>query len=324
MSTIKGMGEFELIDRLTKVLPSAPAVVEGIGDDCAVLRVGDRLMLVSCDLSMEDVHFTRYHMSSQDIGWKAGASSLSDIAAMGGLPLFCLVSIACPSDCDYSYIEGLYSGLSDAVWHTGAVIVGGDTGRSSSGIILDVTVIGEVINNRYLLRRGARDGDLLGVTGRLGLSGAGLWALRHEHNAPVLINAHSRPMPRIDEGQWLAAQPGVHAMIDISDGLIQDARHIAQRSKVGVNLDPSLLPVDADLEMFCREYNLDPYEFVLSGGEDYELAFAVSPDDIDEILHRFRREFHTPIHIVGSFTDAWRGVRVAGEESDIEGFDHFR
>jgi len=93
---------------------------------------------------------------------------------------------------------------------------------------------------------------------------------------------------------------------------------------VGVNLDPSLLPVDADLEMFCREYNLDPYEFVLSGGEDYELAFAVSPDDIDEILHRFRREFHTPIHIVGSFTDAWRGVRVAGEESDIEGFDHFR
>lgn len=324
MSSLKTIGEFELIDRLTRILPTAPAVIEGIGDDCAVLRVADRQLLVSCDLSMEDVHFTRHHMSSQDIGWKAAASSLSDIAAMGGLPLFCLVSIACPADCDYSYVEGIYTGLSDAIWQTGAVIVGGDTGRSSTGIVLDVTVIGEVIGDRYLARRGARDGDLLGVTGKLGLASAGLWALRHDCNAPVLINAHSRPMPRIDEGQWLAARPEVHAMIDISDGLVQDAGHIANHSKIGVDVDTKRLSVDADLDMFCREHQLDPYKFILTGGEDYELAFAISADDIEVILPNFRREFHTPIHIVGRFTEAWQGVRVNGHPPAHEGFNHFQ
>ncbi len=137
-------------------------MVEGIGDDCAVLRVCDRLLLVSCDLSVEGVHFRRRYGSPEDIGWKAAASSLSDIAAMGGAPLFGLVSLACPGNRGVSFVEGVYDGLIDAMSQCGAVIVGGDTTRSQEYMTLDVIVIGETIGNRYLSRKGGLGGRCLG------------------------------------------------------------------------------------------------------------------------------------------------------------------
>jgi len=325
MSTLREIGEFGLIHRLGQMLPAAPAVIEGIGDDCAVLRVFDRKLLASCDLLVEDVHFERRNTSPEDVGWKAATASLSDVAAMGGAPLFALVALACPADTDVAFIEGLYHGLSDAVWQAGAAVVGGDTTASPERITLDVTVLGEVIGNRYLPRHGAQVGDLLGVTGCLGRSAAGLLALAKGHDAPVLADAHRHPVARLAEGQWLSACPQAHAMIDVSDGLIQDVGHLAEAAKMGVDVDPERLPIDPDLGRYCEAQGLDPLDFMLTGGEDYELAFAIAPDDAESCLNRFRREFRTPITLVGAFTDAWHGVRVAGEPPPARGgFDHFK
>lgn len=324
MTELSRLGEFGLIERIARILPSAPTVIEGIGDDCAVVRIFDRLMLLSCDMFIEDVHFRRRYASPQDVGWKAATSALSDIAAMGGTPLFSLVSLACPAHTDSAYVEGLYHGLTDAAGQAGAVVVGGDTTMSPAGISIDVTVIGEVVGNRYLSRRGAQSGDLLGVTGRLGLSAAGLWALDNGKNAPVLVTAHHRPAARIPEGQWLSGCEHVKAMIDISDGFVQDAGHLTERGRLGLEIDPDSLPIDADLRHLCLEYGLDPLDFMLTGGEDYELAFAIRPEDGEGCLATFRREFRTPIHIAGRFTNAWRGVRVIGRSALPGGYEHFR
>ncbi|MCJ7839169.1 MAG: thiamine-phosphate kinase, partial [Burkholderiales bacterium] len=141
MTDLSRLGEFGLIERIARILPGAPTLIEGIGDDCAVVRIFDRLMLLSCDMFVEDVHFRRRYARPQDVGWKAATSALSDVAAMGGTPLFSLVSLACPAHTDSAYVEGLYHGITDAVGQAGAVVVGGDTTMSPSGIAIDVTVI---------------------------------------------------------------------------------------------------------------------------------------------------------------------------------------
>lgn len=310
MSTLRDIGEFGWLKQMARLLPSAPTVIEGVGDDCAVVRVGDRLLLVSCDLSIENVHFRRAHASPENIGWKAAASALSDIAAMGGAPLFCLVAASYPPDCEIQYLESLYSGLLDAVTQAGAVIIGGDTTSSPDGIALDVTVIGEVVGNRYVSRRGAQPGDLLGITGWPGLAGAGLHALEKGDHEAVLVHAHTKPAPRIAEGQWLAASKEVHAMIDVSDGLEQDAGHLAEAAGLGLEIDPALFPKHPALFAYCRRHSLFPADFILGGGEDYEIAFAAAPNSQKAFVETFGLQFGTPIHFVGTFTDQWQGVRV--------------
>ena len=324
MAALKDIGEFGFIRRLSQQLRSAPSVVEGVGDDCAVLRVGSRLMLVSCDLFIEDVHFRRRAATPEDIGWKAAMSSLSDIAAMGGEPLFCVVSLACPGDTDLSFLDSVYDGLLDAMSQCGATLVGGDTTKSPAGVILDVTVIGEVVSARYLARKGAQQGDRLVVTGQLGRAAAGLHAAEHGHEAPDLVNAHYRPAARLSEGQWFAAHPAAHAMIDISDGLAQDAGHLGHAAGLGVDIDPARLVIAPDLEAYCQTQSLDPRDFILAGGEDYELALAIDGRQCDEVIAAFRREFQTEISAVGSFTESWHDVRVAGQAIPRGGYDHFQ
>jgi thiamine-monophosphate kinase len=324
MTTLGDLGEFGLIDRLSRLLPSAPTVVEGIGDDCAVLRLFDRLMLISCDMVVETIHFRREYATPEDIGWKAATAALSDIAAMGGTPLFVLVALAMPGMCEIHCIEGIYRGLADAVSQVGAVIVGGDTTRTPGYLTIDVTVVGEAIGDRYVARRGARLGDLLCVAGRLGMASAGLHSLEQGEPQPELVRVHNRPTALITQGQWLGACPGVRAMIDVSDGLVQDAGHIAKAANLGVDIDPARIPIDPALEEYCRKAGLDARRFALTGGEDYALAFAIAPGAYEVCLTNFRREFRTEITVVGEFTSAWKGVRVAGHPADRGGFDHFR
>lgn len=323
MPNIRDIGEFGLINRLARTLPSTANVVEGIGDDCAVLRVYNHLALVSCDMFVENVHFRLRNMSPEDIGWKAAAGALSDIAAMGGAPRFCLTALACPPETDVVVVDGIYQGMNNLVTRFGAVIVGGDTTSSPQGIVLDITVLGECLSNRCLRRRGAQIGDWLMVTGHLGCSAAGFHALEHGHDEPDLVQAHHRPRPRVPEGQWLCARESVHAMIDLSDGLVQDAEHVADASQLGVDIDPERLPISEALESYCREHGLVARQFMLTGGEDYELAFAVDAADVNAIQEAFRNEFRTPITPVGRFTDAWIGARVGGKETETKGFSHF-
>ena len=324
MRTVRDLGEFGLIRRLARLLPASDAVVEGIGDDCAVVKAGGRLLLMSCDLFVEDVHFRRATARPEDIGWKAAAAALSDIAAMGGTPLACLAALACPAETELAFLDALYRGLADAAADAGAVVAGGDTTRSPQGLVLDVTVLGEVAEGRYLSRRGARPGDVLAVTGCLGRSAAGLHALERGLDAPALVEAHRRPKPRCAEGRWLCHQREAHAMIDISDGLLQDAGHLAEAAGIGVDIEPEKLTLDPNLARYCTESGLDPMQFVLRGGEDYELAIAVASGAFDGVAQAFAEEFDTPLTAVGVFTDAPLGVRIAGAPADQTGYEHFR
>ena len=324
MTRVNETGEFGLIERVSRILNTSDDVVVDIGDDCAVLRVSDSLVLVSCDLFMENIHFRREHAGPEGIGWKAAAVALSDIAAMGGQPKFALVSFACPGDTDVSFVENLFKGMNEAMSCAGAVIVGGDTTRSPGEIVIDVTVIGEAVDGRYLTRKGAMPGDLLAVTGHLGRSSAGLHALENANNEPNLIEAHYHPVPRIREGQWFSADNAVHAMLDVSDGLIQDAGHLLESGQSGVDIEPENIRIHHSLTDYCEEHDLCPLDFILTGGEDYELILALDPQSVDETLDRFQNEFDTALTVIGEFNDKWKGIKVAGKRIDQGGYDHFK
>ena len=315
---LRDIGEFGLIARLTHALPHDDAVVVGVGDDCAVLRAGNATWLVSCDLSLEDVHFRRSTASPEDIGWKAAAAALSDIAAMGGVPRFVLVGLACPRDTELPFVERIYTGLRAAVAQSGAFVVGGDTTASRSGIVLDVTVIGEAKDGRYLLRRGACPGDAVLVTGRLGASAAGFQALESGVDCPELAQAHLHPQPRYAEGQWLAAHPDAHAMIDLSDGLMQDALHIAKASGLCIDLEANAVPIATALEA-----NDIARAMALTGGEDYELLVVVAPEAADEICAAFSDQFATPLTRVGLCHAGHPAVTLDGGVISQAGYAHF-
>ena len=323
MSLISETGEFGFIDRIRPLFPTTPNVIEGSGDDCAVVRVGDRIQLVSTDAFVEDVHYRRAWISPFDVGWKAGASALSDIAAMGGRPEFVLTSIAIPEAEEVGYLEEVYRGIAGVVGRFGAALVGGDTTKSTSGLMIDVTVIGEAIEGRYLLRRGARTGDDLIVTGNPGRSRAGLLALTRGLDAPVLIEAHNHPAPRIVEGQWLAECGHVRAMMDVSDGIAQDAGHMARASGVGVTLDSASIGTDSELEAFSAEIGESVADLVFTGGEDYELAFAVDPAHSQEVVDALEKNFDLSSHIIGTFQDNLDGVTIDGQPKSLQGYDHF-
>jgi thiamine-monophosphate kinase len=322
MRTVGELGETGLIERVRRLCPTSPSVVEGIGDDCAVLRSFDHLIAVSCDMFVENVHFRRGRGEPRQIGLKAAAAALSDLAAMGATPQFMLVAFSCPGDTPVAYVEELYQGIANITSRHGVAIVGGDM-TTGPCIAMDVTVMGAIRGQRYLRRADALAGDALAVTGALGVSAAGLHAMENNHEAPGLIQAHFEPKPRIPEGHWLCHCPDVHAMIDVSDGLFQDSSHLGRDSQLGINICSDALSVDPRLESYCKAQGLDAAQLMLAGGEDYELAFAVAGDAAEKTVTAFHQEFRTPLHIVGEFTEAWQGVRLDGEELKGLGFHHF-
>lgn len=323
MTTLRDTGEFGFIDRVRHHLGSRPDVIVGPGDDCAVVRVGDRTLLITCDLSMESVHFRRGIVPPRDIGWKAACAGVSDIAAMGGVPMFMVASVAAPADADADELEQICAGMAEAAEAYGAVVVGGDTTRSANGIVLDVTLVGEAPKGRYKLRNGAKPGDLFAVTGYPGRAAAGLDAQERGFHAPDLIAAHYRPTPRVREGQWLAQQTAVHALIDISDGPVQDGGHIAERSGLGLAFTSSSVAVDPPIADLCVKSGRSIQEYVLFGGEAYELGFAVDPNEAGRVFREFREEFRLPVFALGIFSDRHTGVLVDGRPPSDVGYLHF-
>ncbi len=323
MANLREIGEFGLIERITGALKRTPGVVEGIGDDCAVLRFGNALLLATCDASIEGIHFRRDWASPHDIGWKAAAGAISDIAAMGGDVRYVLSAVACPAESDSTLVEEICGGIADMVESCGAALVGGDMTGSKSVIGIDISVLGEAVDGRYLTRAGARPGDVVAVTGFPGQAAAGLLVLQRGIDAPLLLQAFLRPVPRLAEGRWLLGHPDVHAMIDLSDGLLQDLGHIAERSKVGINVDSDLVPLAPALNGF-DSILCEPLEcFALSGGEDYELAIALDPKQASQICRDFAAEFGRPLTVVGEVGSGWQGIRLDGQEPGQRGFDHF-
>jgi thiamine-monophosphate kinase len=323
MRSISETGEFAFIDRIQSLFPAAPDLIQGIGDDCAVIRVGDRIQLVSTDASIEGVHFRRDWSTFEDIGWKAAASAISDIAAMGGQPKFLLTSIAIPESESMDDLESLYRGIAAAAASCGATVIGGDTTRSPAGLMIDVTVIGEALNKRYTLRSGAKAGDMALVIGTPGRARAGLLALQNNVDAAEVIRAHNRPTPRIKEGQWLAEQEGVNAMIDISDGVAQDLNHIAAAAGIGVGMTSASVAVDPELLPICIALGESIPDLVFTGGEDYELACAVDSKHSLALIEEFRRTFNLPAYAIGTFTSEFQGVQIDGQIIERLGYDHF-
>ncbi len=337
---IRDLGEFGLIDRISRRLPPpGEGVVVGIGDDVAVLRLGRddtrSLLLATCDIQVEDVHFLRSRITPQQLGRKVVAINVSDIAAMGGLPRYLLVSLVLPKETEVAFVDGLYEGMQEECARWGVTIVGGNMAHSPAGIVVDVFLLGEVEPGFLLQRSGARVGDRVLVTGTLGDSAAGLTLILHpetecapEHRRE-LLERHLVPAPRLPEGRTIARSGLATAMIDVSDGLASDIGHICEMSQVGVEIYAEALPISEAALALARSVGKDPREWALFGGEDYELLFTAPPDRAEELVLRVQEETGTRVSVVGEIVPAEKGrhlVRADGTHVPLQagGWDHFR
>jgi thiamine-monophosphate kinase len=327
-------GEFDLIRLLTDDLPRDARTIVGVGDDCAVYEIADkRPILATCDMLIEDVHFSRKTASAFLIGCKALACSLSDIAAMGGHPLFAMVSLGLPDSTPTDFAQDLYVGMRSMCRDYEVVLVGGDTVRSPDKIVIDVSMIGECRGGNFVLRSGAKTGDAIVVTGHLGNSAAGLDLLTD--NAPEpdiecrneLVEAHLAPEPRCAHGAYLAENFKIHAMIDLSDGLAGDLGHICESSGLGACIREAGIPISDALRSFCRGAETDPLRYALGGGEDYELLFTLAPSELERLMQQWPEDFDIPLTHIGDM--GGKGIRLVSQDGserplDIRSFDHFR
>lgn len=310
------MNEFEAIEKMRGLLPAAPPeVVVPIGDDCAAFRVGDETWLAAADMLVAGRHFKAW-ASPEDVGYKAVAVNVSDVAAMGGRPRFVLVSGGTP---DSETAIRVFEGVAAACREFGTYPLGGDTTRADS-LTVDVSILG-VAEYETVLRSGAVGGDLLAVTGELGASAAGLAALENGMGGHSrLVKKHLRPEPRVEVG-LAAAELGVHAMIDISDGLASDVRHIAKKSGVGCRINLDLLPISTDTETLAEYLGMDIRDLAAAGGEDYELLIAAPEGIIEELSRRTE----VPVTVVGRVVGGGGVVfeDVGGVVEGLSGWDHF-
>jgi len=273
------MNEFELIARLTQSLPTNGQVVAGAGDDCAVLDLGvpKKLILFKTDAVVAGIHFTP-ETPPEKIGRKALARVLSDIAAMAGTPTAALVTLALPANFDAEFVAKIYAGLNALAEQTGVAVVGGETTTNPERLLISIALLGTVPRGKAILRSGAKVGDAIFVTGELG----GSLAVRHLEFEP-----------RLAEARWLAEHFSIHAMMDISDGLAGDLRHILFASRVGAELLKSAVPVSRAAKLRAREGSTAKPAFAaaLTDGEDFELLFTVASQDAVQLLDAWNKKF---------------------------------
>jgi thiamine-monophosphate kinase len=332
-STLAELGERGLIARLRRRLPPpGPDVLLGLGDDAAAVRWGAETLLLTTDTLLEGVHFRRSTATLRDIGAKAIAVNVSDIAAMGGEPCYALLALALPPSLAVAEVDELYAGMQEMAGRHGVTVVGGDTCTTPGGVVLSVTLVGRVAG-APLRRSGARPGDAILVTGTLGASAAGLAVL--EGGAGMLPRAvvdtvarsHRVPTPRVAESRLIRAAGGATAMIDVSDGLVTDLEHIATESRVGARVDVDAIPVSEATRTVARALGVDLLDWALSGGEDYELLFTATPDRAPDLARLVAERAGTPVHRIGEIRPAAEGVRFHDRHGRprrvAPGFDHF-
>jgi thiamine-monophosphate kinase len=313
--------------------PGAAGVRRSIGDDAAVLDPTPGTALVATtDLLLEDVHFRRRWAEPADIGWKAMAVNVSDIAAMGATPRWALVALACPESTGPEEIEAFYEGALALCDAHDVVIVGGDTSASPAGWTVNVTVLGEAV--APVLRSTARPGDVVAVTGSLGRAGAGLAVLERQQAPPgvpsavlaEVTDAHLRPRPRVTEGRWLAGAGGLTAMMDLSDGLATDLPRLVAESGTGATVRLHQLPVAPSARAMAAALDQDPIAWATGGGEDYELLVTCERGAFERLRAGLAATSGTALTAVGEIGGG-RGVRwVDAEGRDAlvtAGFEHF-
>src|SRR3989338_4613495 len=305
-------GEFGLINKLTSSLIKSKYVIVGVGDDCAVIKSsGSRYILATVDAQVMGVHFLP-GTPPERIGRKAAAVSISDIAAMGGTPKHCLVSLFLPKNISDAYVEDVYRVITRECKTYSVGIVGGNITRAPQ-FASDIALLGEASPKNILLRSSAEAGDKVLVTGSLGNAAAGLRLLQAPRAAisgairDFLVAKQTSPTPRISESAAIACARKATSMIDISDGLAQDMLHIAEQSKVGVILHEKRFPISRELKVFCKSMRKNPSVFALAGGEDYELLFTVPPERADSLASRIKRKTGTKVTEIGEITKKEKG-----------------
>ncbi len=331
LTPLSALGEFGLIDRLTgHHRPSQPSTLKGVGDDGAVLDYGDKVILVSTDLLIEGVHFDLTYYPLKHLGYKAVAVNLSDICAMNGTPEQITVSIALSSRFTLEAVEEIYSGIYQACKNYNVDLVGGDTTSSRIGLVISVTVLGSAQKEEVVYRDGAKEHDLICVTGDLGGAYAGLLILEREkavfkadpnmqpelEGMDYILQRQLKPEPRCDMVKLLK-ECGVKptAMIDVSDGVASDIRHIAKQSNLGCVIFEEKLPVFQTTWDQLGILKIDPTTAALNGGEDYELLFTISQSDYDKIKD------HNDFRVIGYMTDPAEGYHLisrAGTKAELQ------
>lgn len=312
------MTEFGFIEQIRRLFAPIPDQgFEGIGDDCAVLPLaGGEALVFTADLLTEGVHFLRHATSARELGGKSLAVNLSDVASMGARPVATLLSIALPRDATQAWALEFIEGYRTLSERFSTPLIGGDTTRSETGITINVTAIGRAPLAHLKRRRDARPGDRIFAAGELGASGAGLRDLLAGRLDTPLAAVHRNPAPQIDEGVWFGSRPEVHAMMDLSDGLASDLRHILDLSHVGAEIDLEQIPVAAGSDL----------QTALCGGEDYKLLLTADAASAERLAAEFRTRFGTPLYPIGRITSeaglTWlRNGRP--EPHDWQGFSHY-
>lgn len=310
---VADLGEFGLIAAITARLPQASGVIVGPGDDAAVLATADGRVVVTTDLLVENRHFRRDWSSADDIGHKAAAQNLADVAAMGAVPTGLVVGLGAPADLPAAWALGFADGLREECEPLGMSVVGGDVVRSDV-VVVAMTALGDLQGRAPVTRAGARPGDVVAVCGRLGWAEAGFRVLSRGFRSPrVLVEAHRRPVVPYHAGPQ-AAELGATAMCDVSDGLLGDLGHVAQASGVAVDIVSGAFDVPAPIRDAAAAIGAEPLDWILTGGDDNALV-ATFPAEVP---------LPEPWRVVGRVS-AGEGVTVDGEpyEGDA-GHAHFR
>ena len=324
---INEIGEFGLIDILKQnTINNKDNIIKGIGDDAAVFSVENNLLqLATTDMLVEGIHFNREFITAWQLGYKAIAVNFSDIAAMGGTPTNILISLAIPSDIDVDFMVQLYDGMKYLTKKFNANIIGGDTVASLQGLVINVTVLGTVPLPLVKYRSGAKNGDLVVVTGDLGSSAAGLEILLNKYEQEqyeILVKKHLMPFPQLNYGEIIANY--ANSMNDISDGLASEANEISTASEVGIMLKENKMPVLKETKEVAKVFQKDVLDYVLFGGEDYQLVFTITPEKLTQLQGELN-----DLTIVGEVCSSFNGVKLERNDGTIidiksKGYNHFR
>jgi len=301
---LKDLGEIKLIKGFAKTMRLDRSVVKGSGDDAAVMKwTKDKYLLLTCDMVIEGVHFKLPDARPFDIGWKAMARNISDIAAMGGSPRYALVSVAIDPGKPRRFASELVKGMNAAASRFRVNIVGGDMSRSGK-LMIDISLAGEVEKRNVVYRSGARPGDVVLVTGAIGGSGKG---------------KHLKFTPRVEEAREIVKRFRINSMIDISDGLVMDLWRILDSSRVGATLYQNAIPLSKDA---------GPFDRCVSEGEDFELLFTMSVNEAKRFFRTYLGKMKTPVTLIGEITPWKNGYKLVDSEGRIKklgpkGYAHF-
>ncbi|MFC1690770.1 thiamine-phosphate kinase [Nanoarchaeota archaeon] len=316
-------GEFALINRVTKKVKNRKVIV-GIGDDCAVIeKDAKKYTVITTDMLVENDHFRLDWATPLQVGKKAMEANVSDVASMGGMPKYALVSLSLTPKTSVEIIDELYKGFYSVAKKYGFDIIGGDMTHGSE-MTISITIIGEVEKNKLALRSNAKPGELILVTGVLGGSTAGLELLLKDKNnlkkRKKLLEYHLNPTCRLKKARHLVGL-GVKCMIDVSDGLASEVKHICEMSKTGAVIFKDCIPLDKSTRKAAEIVSKDPYDFALSGGEDFELVFTLSKKNYEKNKSKLRDCF-----VVGKILDKKKGIYLFdGVKKELAGgYDHFK